>query len=163
MKIEETKTLKKNLPLFAILFLFGIIFLIFSEYNQNTKNESQNEIFDSEAYTENLELRLEEMIGSMEGISDVNVMVVLEGSERYLWSSKTAKNLDEKTANSASAILAQNANETDSPILLEKGAPKIRGVSVVCKGVKNSQTKQKVIGLLSGTLNLNTNQIYVSE
>lgn len=163
MKTDSIKHLKKNLPLFAALFLLGIIFLCFSEYNENTKGNLSDE-FDAEAYTEKMELRLEEMIGKMDGISDVNVMIALEGGLRYQWAKETSKNLEgEKNYSSSTLLLLESTGGNSSPILVEKSAPKIRGVSVVCKGAKSAQAKERIIGLVAGTLNLNANQIYVTE
>lgn len=163
MKTDSMKNLKKNLPLFAILFIFGIIFLFLSEYNGNTKGNYADD-FNAEAYTEKLETRLEEMIGKMDGISEASVMIALEGGERYQWAQETTKNLDgEKNASSSTLFLLESTGGSASPILVEKSAPKIKGVSVVCKGEKASSCKEKIIGLVAGTLNLNANQIYVTE
>ena len=133
---------KKLLPILGILFLVGIIFLFLGEYHSN-KGEGERPAFDEKAYTENLELRLGQMLEQMQGVSEVNVMITLEDTGEIL--------VEDGDALQAGTLLMQVAS------------PQIRGVSIVCQGAADPKTHERILNLVAGTLNLNKNKIYVTE
>ncbi len=137
----EKKAFRKKLPLLVILFLVGIIFLAIGEYH-SIREEGEFPAFSQDSYTNDLENRLCEMLSTMEGVSDVKVMVTLEG-----------------TSHSSGDM--QSAFSEEPVYWID--APKIRGVSVVCRGANNAKTKEKILDLIAGTLNLNKNKIYVTQ
>ena len=59
-------------------------------------------------------------------------------------------------------IYLQNGTQKE-PILSSVGAPPIKGVSVVCKGASDAKIRLRITNLISSTLNLSENQIYVTE
>ncbi len=152
------KFFKKNIPLLAILFALGIIFLCIAEYDSNKKTQNGGISFDAKTYTEDLEQRLCAIIEKMDGVEDVQVMITLENSSSYQFG------IAPNDSAYVSSILTQEGFTTSKePILIEVVAPKIKGVSVVCKGAENIQIRERVINLIAGTLNLTKNKIYVTE
>lgn len=163
MEQKEIKSLKKNLPLLAILLAVGIIFLVLSEYHSNEGTQATPGDFDEEEYTQRLEKRLSAIIEEMDGVSEVKVMITLESGTRYQFA-REEKELASGDGTSVSTFLMQeDADGTSSPILIETGAPKIKGVSVVCRGADNILIREKILGLVAGTLDLTKNKIYVTE
>lgn len=162
MENNKRNFFKKNLPILAILFLLGIIFLALGEYDSNKGTESIGVEFDERAYTENLETRLCSILEKMDGVDDVSVMITLEGSSRYQFA-KQENSAYQGSAYVSSFLMQENAAGSKEPILIEVGAPTIKGVSVVCRGAENFRTREKIIGLISSTLNLTKNKIYVTE
>ncbi len=158
MKNGKGAFLKKNLPLLTILFLLGIIFLTLGEYDSNKGKENLGVEFDEQAYTQNLEQRLSAMLEKMDGVENVSVMITLEGSSRYQFAKQ-----EQGSTFVNSFLMQENTNGSKEPILIEVDTPKIKGVSVVCRGAENIQTREKIIGLISGTLNLTANKIYVTQ
>ncbi|MBR5294988.1 MAG: hypothetical protein IKU24_00180 [Clostridia bacterium] len=151
---------KKNLPILIILLSFGIIFLFFSEYDSNKEVKSSQDDFDEESYTLQLEERLCSIIEEIDGVSEVNVMVTLESGKRYTFAQ------EEKSANGSDIttfLMTEGENGHSSPILIETGAPKIKGVSVVCHGAENALIREKILRLVAGTLDLTQNKIYVTQ
>ena len=153
--------LKKNIPILTVLFVLGIIFLAMAEYDSNKGKENVGVNFDEQAYTENLESRLEGMLEKMEGVADAVVMITLESSTHYQFARQDNSSLQGSTY--AGSFLMQESDGSKEPILIEVGAPKIKGVSVVCRGAGNIRIREKIINLISGTLNLTKNKIYVTE
>lgn len=153
---------KKNLPFLAILFLVGIIFLAVGEYDSNKGKDSIGVQFDEKAYTEDLEARLTAMLEKMDGVDDPCVMITLEGSSRYQFAKQDNSNF-QGSAYVNSFLMQETENGSKEPILVEVDTPTIKGVSVVCRGAENFRTREKIIGLISGTLNLTKNKIYVTE
>ena len=152
---------KGKLPLeskkITILFVFligGVLFLLLGEYISNSKSV-EKDAFDDEAYTAKLEERLCRILEEMEGVDKVSVMITLEGTEE-------AQYVTESGAMGTSLLVSGGTGQKE-PILKAKTLPKVRGVSVVCRGAGDDKLKAKIIHLVASTLNLNTNQIYVTE
>ena len=156
--------LKKNLPFLTVLFILGIIFLYVSEYDSNKGKETFGVNFDEKAYVEDLEQRVAAMLEEMEGVEQAHVMITLEGSTRYQFEHGGSNALDRGSSAYVGSLIAETGTGgSESPLLLEVESPKIKGVSVVCRGAKNIQTREKIIGLIASTLNLTKNKIYVTE
>ena len=145
-----------------ICLVFGIMFLLFSEYDGNKKSDQTSVPFDEASYVSGLEAKLTSVLEKMEGVDNVTVMITLEGGVSYEYAEKSAGGLWGDSTETV-PVMQENANGTKEPILLGTTLPKIRGVSVVCRGAANVNVKKRIIGLIAGTLNLNENQIFVSE
>lgn len=161
MKQSKKSFLQKNLPLLAILFVLGIIFLYLSEYDSNKRNGNSSFDFDSKSYTEDLEERLCAMLEKMDGVEDVSVMITLETSSRYQITGSKGNPYDSNTYVNAFSLQSDSAD--GEPAVMEIKAPKIKGVSVVCIGAENIRIRERIINLISSTLNLTKNRIYVTE
>lgn len=160
MKANKKCFIQKNVPLLAILFVLGIIFLYLSEYDSNKRTGNGTIDFDSKSYTDDLEARLCAMLEKMDGVEDVRVMITLETSSRYQVSGEKGDAFTADTYVNSFSLQDGSANE---PTVIEIEAPKIKGVSVVCIGAENIQIRQRIINLISSTLNLTKNKIYVTE
>ena len=156
---------KKSVLLLLGLFAAGLIFLFASEYIWNDENKNSNaSVFDEEAYIAKLETRLCEIISEIKGVSNVKVMVALETSVSYSYAEETSKSVGTDSNRTDSSLLfQQDKNGAKSPILTAVVAPRIRGVSVVCKGGSGGEIQAKIISLISRTLNLSKSRIYITE
>ncbi len=151
----------KKIKILALCLTFGIIFLLLSEYSSNEKKDINTDRFDAEIYTKQLEERLSSILQGREGVDHVKVMISLDGTEEYCYATE---NVIEASGTVNSLItLREGESGTKEPILTQKNEPKIRGVSVVCRGAENIKTRAKIIQLVASTLNLNQNQIFVTE
>ena len=153
--------LKKNLPLLAVLFILGIIFLYIAEYDSNKRTDSSGVNFDEKAYTEQLEARLCSMLEKMDGVEDVQVMITLESISGYQFTDRQSGLPEDSTL--VGSFLQDSSAVSKNPIQITVGSPKIKGVSVVCSGAKNVLIRGRIINLISSTLNLTKNKIYVTE
>ena len=162
MKQEKRNFIKKNAPMLVILFLLGIIFLCLSEYDSSKSTGNGSADFDSENYAENLEEQLCSILEKMDGVEDVQVMITLESGARYQISDETGNAYRFDTYVS-SFSLQNNSEKGNGSRVIEITAPKIKGVSVVCKGAENISVKERIINLISSTLNLTKNKIYVTK
>ncbi|MBQ4037475.1 MAG: hypothetical protein IJC84_05045 [Clostridia bacterium] len=135
--MEKFKLLfkEKKFLVLAVILLLGIMFLLSGEYTSHRTADQET----TEGITEAkmLEARLAEILEQMEGVESAHVLVMLR----------------------------ESVEAGSSPLYgsEERSKPAVCGVSVVCKGAKNVHVKRKIILLLASTLNLNENQIYVSE
>ena len=162
MKAEKIGINKKTLPILIICFTIGIIFLILSEYSGFEKTKGE-EVFDEKAYTSELETRLEAILNQMDGIEHATVMITLESGLQHDYASQITKNAN-KDSSSLETYLEMSADGGKSqPVIKTTLLPKIRGASAVCQGAANPEVQRKIIRLLASTLNLNENQIFVTE
>ena len=160
MKQNKKSFLQKNVPLLAILFILGIIFLYLSEYDSNKKMESGID-FDPQSYTKDLENQLSAMLEQMEGVESARVMITLETGSRYQISG--IKGTADPAAYVNSFSHQDGYGNGEKPTVMAIEAPKIKGVSVVCAGAENIQIRERIINLIASTLNLTKNKIYVTE
>jgi len=160
MEEKKRSFFKKNFPILAILFILGIIFLFLSEYDSNKTSIRMN--FDPDRYTADLEQRLSGMLEKMDGVEDVKVMITLESSSAYQFIRRESTGISNDSYVS-SLLSSEHSDGEQEPIRVEVVAPKIKGVSVVCKGAKNIQIRERIINLIAGTLDLTKNKIYVTE
>jgi stage III sporulation protein AG len=151
--LGQIKSKKMLIP--AICLLLGIMFLFVSEYIGTNGNKTGND-FDEEEYALRLEARLSQLLETMEGVSQVKVMVTLESGEEYRFASQSVTSSD-------SFFYLPSGSGSQEPILTTVGTPKIKGVSVVCKGASDIRIQKKIIELVGSTLNLSQNQIFVTE
>ncbi|MBR2616542.1 MAG: hypothetical protein IKC69_07685 [Clostridia bacterium] len=155
----------KKIAILSICFVLGIIFLLISEYklDEKTDEADESEFFDEAVYTERLQEHLAAILEEMEGVSEVNVMVTLESGIRYRYASETSKSQSGERSSSEVFLMMQEKDGASLPILTETLYPSVRGVSVVCRGAADPAVQRRIIGLVASTLNLNENQIFVSE
>ncbi|MBQ9383966.1 MAG: hypothetical protein IJT87_06990 [Ruminiclostridium sp.] len=85
-----------------------------------------------------LEQRLADILGEIEGVGNVRVMVTLDTSEQ----TEYGKNAD---------------------MLISVTAPAVRGVIVVCDGGDSITVKEKVVNAVSGVFGINTLHISVTR
>ena len=164
-KIFSNEKNGNKLLILGICLVLGIIFLAIGEYSFNEKrdNGAKEDVFDEESYAALLEERLCAILEEMEGVENVSVMVTLEGGIRYRYANESTKSQSgERTDTEVFLILQEKSGDT-APILTETLYPSVRGVSVVCQGANDPEVKKKVIDLVASTLNLNQNQIFVSQ
>ncbi len=164
MELKKIKISQKNLSVLVICFVIGIIFLFLSEYSSFERSRSDDSVFDETAYTASLETRLASILEQVNGVSDVNVMITLEGGITYRYANQTAKSLSGDNSSVETLLqMQEDSGGALSPILTETILPRVKGVSVVCKGAADVNIQKKIIGLVSSALNLNENQIFVTE
>ncbi len=156
-----TKMSKSKKILLAILLSAGLIFLTLSEYDFLKAEESGTSAFNEDEYILNLERRLSEIIGKMDGISDVSVMITLERGIEHKYAKETSA--DGISGSGTDVFRLQTSSDGDAvPILIATDSPIVKGVSVVCRGAEGAVMQNKIISLVASTLNLNRNQIYVT-
>lgn len=126
----------------------------------NTENESS-----VLSYSEALEHKLENVLESVKGCSNVKVMVVAESSPTIV----LAEQIEEKTTGSGEnkvitkyPVYVENGS-SKTPMILYQTAPKVNGVLIVAKGAGNAAVKLKIITALQALLGIDASKIEVLE
>lgn len=143
--MEKPKEILKSEKGIKIIFAVGIaliiIIFLFSistgEEKKQTHADSDNVLSEIDEYEARLERRLTEIVGNIQGTSDIHVMVTLEKTEENLYSNKET---------SVKAIVT----------------PTVRGVLVVCGGSENAVIRQKVTEAVCKSLGVSAARVCVT-
>ena len=106
---------------------------------------------ENEAYRHALEEELASLCEKVAGVSDVALVLTLEGGERAVYAQDSSQN-------GAQDYVTVSGNG----LLLYREYPAVRGVAVVCRGGDNSAVRAELTALLSALLNVGSNRIYIT-
>jgi len=159
----------------VIIFIVGIALLLMPSSCSRQANETkiETEAFSNFKYTDyekKLESRLSHILSTVQGISDVSVMITLEDSGEMHY----AQNNTSETKNANDGVLSENIhqsssslalkNETgnsQSPIFLKTGLPRISGVLVTAKGVNSPSLQADIKSAVRAVLNVSLHRVHV--
>ncbi len=164
-RIGELMRKKKYLVFFISAALLVLALLFFSE---EEPRERDSEDFDEAAYVKNLEERTSALLSRVEGAGEVHVMITMENAYEAHYaadhvSDETKTEGVEDTSQKENVVLQTEKSGVKSPIVESISRPRVRGVSVVCKGGGNATVQMKIISLLSSLFDLDTNRISVTN
>lgn len=125
-----------GIALIIIIFLFSLSDGRESG-DQTAERESGDILFKLDDYERRLEERLSEIVGKIEGTSDISVMITLEKSE-------------------------ENVYEGRSSDITATVSPTVRGVVIVCKGCENAVVRQKVVDAACKALGVSAARVCVT-
>lgn len=150
--LEKLRSIK-GIGLLVIGLAAGVVLLILGTGADKAESPpaQTDEEFSFERYEQSLADRLSEMIGRVEGVSDVHVMITLERG----YSEEFAKDGE-------NYLTVKQSDGREETVILSREAPEVKGVAVICKGGDEPQIVQQIISLVSALLNLPTNRIFVS-
>ncbi len=192
-EIKTTKSTAFKLPTIAQLFdkknrlfiigLVGIVLIFMSDMlffapEDSESSENISAVYnmsssDSEAYVDNLETELINMMLSVSGVGEAKVMITLDspGETIYAQSEKSTTEItaagsgngaDEKTSYESEYTIIDDGSK-DTPIIEMQKLPEIRGVAVVCQGGDDISVIARVTELVSVVLGVPTNRIFVTK
>ncbi|MGG2064470.1 stage III sporulation protein AG [Bacillus sp. S14(2024)] len=136
------------------------------------KDSDNKSIIDK--YEKEYEQQLKEALESITGVKDVTITVNLDSSEEIILDKNTVKRsqttnetdkeggtrkVEDESTDDKTVIVRQGDKET--PIVLRKEKPKVRGVLVVAKGVDNIQVKQMVKEAVTRMLDVPSHRVSV--
>ncbi len=187
--IKNLKLSKEKKEKVIILFLLGVFFLLiatpassFSGKDKKSAGEKEEAVPDKsiennkkDEYIEELENKLEQTIGGMEGAGKVLVMITLkDNGEKILdknqpYESRTEKSSEEgKETESTSiksdqeTVLIEEGGDT-TPIVVQELYPDIEGVVVVCEGGDNSELALHIKEAVEALFSIDAHKIVVCK
>lgn len=125
-----------GIALIIIIFLFSLSDGKDSR-GQTDKADSGEALSQLDEYEKRLEERLSEIVGKIQGTSDISVMITLEKSE-------------------------ENVYEGRSSDISATFTPTVRGVVIVCKGCENAVVRQKVVEAACKALGVSAARVCVT-
>ena len=149
LKIIDIIKNKKGVILLVFGLVIGII-LVMSDIKPNKNTTTQN-TQNTDNYIENTELKLENLINEINGVSDTKVMINLKGGNGVAY-------IDSTSSKDGIPVIVDNR-----VVYAKEYLPEIEGVAIVCKGGNNAIIKEKITELVCSVLGLYSTHVYVTE
>lgn len=154
----------KNIEIIIGLVIIAVMIIIYS--NVSAAKEKKEAASGGEAtLTENLENRLAEILGEIEGAGEVKVMITFAGTGDKITAETTNTHT---TTTNGSTSSTTTTTTTSSPILsgsdvviLQEKMPEIKGVIVVAEGAGDMTVKLKLMQATATVLGINANSIQI--
>lgn len=129
---------------------------------------------DTAAYAEQLEQRLEHIIGQIQGVGECDVLVTLSGGSEYIYateeknttkrsedSAASNRSVDEQDTGEQQYIILQTDNG-EQALLITEIAPRIGGVVVACAGGGNERVASQVVKAVTVALDIPSTKVCVT-
>ena len=139
--------------------ILGVFLLLIGSGAQESGQEAsavdQEAIYedaaDLVAYQKSLESELEAMCESVAGVSQVDVMVTLGSGCRIVY-----------VTDEDGEVVTTGTGSARKPVYRTLQPPTVTGVGIVCKGGGNAHVQRALIDLISTTLGITTNRVFVT-
>lgn len=157
-----------------VCILVGILLLVIAipvESEENTseqkREKTEKEEITTGQYEQQMEQRLEEIIGQMEGVGAVDVMITLEDEGE----SVVAQDINRKTDTTEQQEEVRRETSTeestvfsgDIPYETKVKAPQIRGICIVAQGADSNETKVKIYEAVQALFSIEAHKISIVE
>lgn len=141
----------------------GVVLLIIgggsSKDIRSSEKEDQESIsLDAKAYEDELESRIKELCYGVRGVGNVTVMVSLKGGYKTVY----AMDAQSSSGGYRSEIVKVGSGSNQEGIITGYENPEISGVGIVCTGGDDARVKGEIVSLVSATLDISTNKIFVA-
>lgn len=156
---SDIKTFLARHKLALLLFAVGMLALIFGEslaFHKDKESVSPDDIYTDQTkiYTEYLEEKISLLISELEGVSDVSVLLTLDGGSELVYA-------ENSSAGSVDYLII-NSSDGEEPVLIREIYSSVRGIAVVCKGGGDASVQRTVTELLSSAFDLPHTKISVA-
>lgn len=150
--MDKTKDKKPPRQLIIILLVaVGALMLILGVQGERTASAETEDDIDLKAYSEYLEGRVKALAESVYGVSDVSVVITLEGGAKKVF----AMDADGKylvLGSGSSAHLAEVCTDF----------PRVAGIGITCRGGENAAICDELTALISAAFGVGMNKIHIS-
>lgn len=168
--LEKFKSLnfgnKKSLLIALVIVV--ILAICFSTLETKTTNSTTKKTNNSSSlymnYINETEGRLEDVLNSIKGISNVKVFLNIAESPKISYLTEEKKSTSQASSIEVlnTIVLAKDGTLTYPIVVCEK-LPAILGVLIVATGAGDAKTKLQIINVISSVLNVNVSSIEVLE
>ncbi|MBE6812009.1 MAG: hypothetical protein E7523_03905 [Ruminococcaceae bacterium] len=144
--------------------LLGAIFVLlllcsgdlFATSSEKTKDTTK-EVY---ALEKELECKLEDFLETVDGVGKTKVCIMFDLLEETSYAANTDTDSDES---SLEYVVVENADGSEGGLPIRIRAPQIRGVAVTCEGGASAKVRNEVTSLLTASLGITANRVYVSQ
>lgn len=146
--------------------LLAVVVIPVEEREKKGEQESQAQQTEEEPtlaasdYEERMEQKLEELLGSVEGVGKVRVMLTFEGTgERKVEKdvSVTADSQQEET------VYEEHGSSERSPYVTSETNPQVEGVLVIAQGGGSSRIRQEIIEAAQALFGIEAHKIKIMK
>lgn len=172
MANKITETLKgmlsgdsKKIKIIVAVGLIGIVLIFASDMldSGEKKRVSDDDGISYEEYTKQLEDKLTQLVSSISGVGECQVMITLENTTESVYATDVEIKNDDSSINQKDEYVIYDSENGETPVLIKEYLPKVQGVTVVCTGGDNTAVKEKIIETVTSLFNIPTNRVSVSK
>ncbi len=153
--LQKYGKLLRGKGLLLLLAAAGILLLLLGSGarggNTDAAQSAQDEAAGTEAYRAALTQELVALCSRVEGAGEVHLLLTLSGGGEAVYA-----------ADSTADGRTDHVLSGGEGLLLYRKTPAVLGVGVVCKGGKDPSVCRELTALLSATLGIGSNRIYIS-
>lgn len=176
--------LNKNILNLVIFGFIGIAFILVGSFFSNStekeqkmqeeKNALETQNFKNTDYEAKIQYELKEILSSIEGVGDVDIMITVEneGESEIAYSKNETQNVTkEKDDQGGERVTDQkqisntpvmsNADSGNSPFVVKESMPEISGIIVVADGAKNPEIKYQLSQAVQTALGLSSHKVVI--
>lgn len=160
------KSDNKRVKIIVILGAVGIVLILISGFTDSHKSSSKapdKEQLSYEAYTQELEKKLTDIIASISGVGECEVMITLENTYESVYATNSEFKNNDDSVNQKDEYVIYDADSGETPVLIKEYMPKVMGVSIVCSGGENIEVKEKIIESVTALFNISANRVSVAK
>ena len=139
----------------------GLILLIFGTVGESETGEETAQATlppDPAVYAEGVEEQVRTLCSRVKGAGAVSVAVTLKGGYRSVY----ATDSQSSTGGYKNSTVLIGSGSSEGAVLICYENPEIAGIGIVCTGGGDPAVKETIVSLVSATLNLGSNKIYVA-
>ena len=186
-KGNKTEKDKKKISFLFIMFLTGLLLLLFSKNlikpSNNTKVDNSiiapntYKASDPQTYEEKLEKRLEKEFANIDGVGKVEVIIMLKTSGEIIINKDTPNSQTQsdevdseggtrqniQTDSKEATVLINNSDGSTKPIILKELEPEISGVVIIAEGGDDILVKKNLINAAKVLLDVPMHKIEVMK
>lgn len=158
-KLKDRFKLTSRQLTYLIVAVLSVILILTLNTLEKEDNETvvEDSVPDASSdYAEELKLQLEEIISKIDGVGEVTVMLTIEGSASYVYTTDVEK--DELETKTETVIIG------NKEALVERiDNPQVNGVLVVCTGGDRAIIQEQIVKAVSTVLDIPSNKVYVAK
>ena len=166
---------KVSMTIFVVGIIGILLIFISDTFAKNDKNESaiitENDLSESE-YCSLIESRIAEIIKSLTGNDNTNVIVTLDSTYEYVYLNEKDISNDYTNENNAETkkkdnssekyIIVEDSSGNERPLIVTTLSPKIRGV-VIIYDYNGVQIDDEIKSAVMAALDISSSKIFVSK
>ena len=175
-KEGSSKKQIENVVIFIILLIIVIIVInsLFSEEKNVTQKIESQEIINNTVNSDELEIKLQKILSSINGVGNVEVMISYSNTVTQIPMFNTKENtttIEEQDVNGGKrkteeisneqSIIFEEKNSTKIPALKQTMMPEVIGVIVVAEGANNQVVKENIKNAVQAVVNIASHHIQV--
>lgn len=140
---------------------FNCFFFVFqSNDNKATENETS---FDYSQYSDETNKQLTNIVSSIDGVGDCEVMITFEYSSENVYATDSENKNDENSQSNKDEYVLYDSQKRRKGFAYQRKYPTVQGVSVVCSGGDNVEVREAVINTVTSLFNISANRVSVSK
>ncbi len=163
MKIKKnSEEADKKIPLILLLFIFGVIFLVFPS-EKKTENKVSNSELDIISYRENEEKRLNNILSSVLGVKEAEIFINYSDNG-YIEVLNEERTVMKKNSNSLNEMQTEKNpvyNNDKNTVVKKRHLPTVAGVCIFYKGDDDKKTRDRLFRAAKSALGTESHKIEI--